>query len=155
MVDTVDIQTRSRTMAAIKGKNTKPEILLRKAIHARGYRYRLHVINLPGKPDMVFPKYVAVIFMHGCFWHGHDCHIFKMPKSNVDFWKSKISRNKERDIEVEKKLISMGWRVGVIWECALQGKTRINFDDLLELIEAWLHSKDNKLTLHGLLQDTN
>lgn len=150
MVDIVDIQTRSRIMASIRGKNTKPEILIRKGLHARGYRYRLHAGNLPGKPDIVFPMYSAVIFVNGCFWHGHDCHIFKVPKSNIDFWQKKISRNKERDAVVAEKLISKGWRVGVIWECAMTGKSRRNIDDLIGLIEAWLHSSGTHLMLQGL-----
>lgn len=149
MVDIVNIQTRSRMMASIKGKNTKPEILIRKELHARGYRYRLHDKNLPGKPDVVLSMYSAVIFVNGCFWHGHDCHIFKIPKSNVNFWKDKISRNKERDTEVMGKLISLGWRVGVIWECSLVGKTKKNFNELLEAIEAWLHSSDSYLVIQG------
>lgn len=150
MVDIVDISTRSRMMAGIKSKNTKPEIMIRHALHARGYRYRLYVKNLPGKPDMVFPKYSAVIFINGCFWHGHDCHLFRLPKSNVDFWRSKVTRNKELDVINKEQLCSMGWRVGVIWECALKGKTKVNFNDLLGLIEAWLHSSDARLNLHHL-----
>lgn len=149
MVDIVDIQTRSRMMAGIRGKNTNPEILLRKGLHSRGYRYRLHAKKLPGKPDMVFRMYSAVIFVNGCFWHGHDCHIFRMPKSNVRFWQEKISKNKERDVVVIAKLISMGWRVGVVWECALRGKARKNFDDVLSLIEHWLHSSESQLAIQG------
>lgn len=127
MIDIVDTQTRSRIMASIKNKNTKPEMLIRKELHARGYRYRLQNENLPGKPDLVFPMYSAVIFVNGCFWHGHNCHIFKTPQSNIDFWESKISRNKQRDTDHEKKLSAMGWRVGVIWECSMQGKNPDKF----------------------------
>lgn len=140
-------------MAAVRGENTKPEVLLRKGLHARGYRYRLHAKKLPGKPDMVFPMYSAVIFINGCFWHGHDCHIFRMPKSNVGYWQDKISKNKERDVVVIEKLISMGWRVGIVWECALRGKTRMNFDDLLSLTEKWLHSSESQLTIQGFHSD--
>jgi DNA mismatch endonuclease (patch repair protein) len=136
-------------MASIKSKNTKPEILIRKELHARGYRYRLHNENLPGKPDIVFPMYAAVIFINGCFWHGHNCHIFKAPRSNIDFWESKISRNKQRDTEHENKLTSMGWRIGVIWECSVSGKTRLNFDSLVKLIEDWLHSSEPHLVIEG------
>lgn len=149
MVDTVDIQIRSRMMAAVRGVDTKPEVLLRKALHARGYRYRLHSKKLPGKPDIVFPMYSAVIFVNGCFWHGHDCPMFRMPKSNVNFWQDKITKNKERDLVVIEKLLSMGWRIGILWECALLGKTRMNFDDLLRLTEKWLHSSDSQLTIQG------
>lgn len=151
MVDIVDVQTRSRMMASIRSKNTKPEILIRKILHARGYRYKLHSGKLPGKPDIVFPKYSAVIFIHGCFWHGHDCHIFKPPKSNVDFWESKISRNKLRDTVNSEKLVLMGWRIGVIWECCMTGKSRLNYDVLSDLIENWLHSSDPHFVIQGLI----
>lgn len=134
-------------MAGIRSKDTKPEILIRHGLHARGYRYRLHVKKLPGKPDLVFPKYSAVLFVNGCFWHGHDCHLFRIPKSNVEFWRTKISRNKELDILHIAQLISMGWRVAVIWECALKGKAKINFETLLELIGEWLESTDSQLNV--------
>ena len=97
MADIVDKKTRSKMMAGIKGKNTKPEMLIRKALFAKGLRYRLHDKNLPGKPDLVFPKYKAVIFVQGCFWHGHDCHLFKWPTSNKEYWRNKINRNREVD----------------------------------------------------------
>lgn len=155
MVDIVDNQTRSRMMAGIRSKNTKPELSIRKALHSRGYRYRLHVKNLPGKPDMVFPKYSAVIFVNGCFWHGHDCHLFRIPKSNVNFWKNKISRNKELDDFAVTKLISMKWRVGIVWECALKGKTRVDFDYLIGLIETWIQSPNTQLVLQGEMPKTN
>lgn len=154
MVDKVDVQTRSRMMASIRGKDTKPEILIRKLLHARGYRYKLHDKKLPGKPDMVFPKYSAVIFVNGCFWHGHDCYIFKTPQSNIDFWQEKISRNKARDIVAAGELVSTGWRVGVIWECALMGKTKRNLDDLIMQIEAWLHSSEAHLVMAGMPMNT-
>lgn len=140
MVDIVSVQARSKMMAGIKGKNTKPEIIVRKGLHARGYRYKLHVKTLPGKPDIVFPKYSAVIFVNGCFWHGHDCHLFRLPRSNVDFWRCKIMRNKELDVLHTQQLISTGWRVGVVWECYLKGKTKVNFDDIIDSIEVWLNS---------------
>lgn len=149
MTDTVSPATRSRNMASIKSKNTKPEILIRKALHAKGFRYRLHVKNLTGKPDLVFPKYSAVIFVHGCFWHGHDCHLFRLPKSNVDYWEVKISKNIERDDLAIKRLMSAGWRVGVVWECALRGRSKVNLVELIGLIETWLHSADIQLTLQG------
>ena len=93
MADVVDRKTRSRMMSGIRGKNTRPELLIRKGLHARGFRFRLHDKRLPGKPDLVLPKYSAVIFVHGCFWHGHDCHLFKWPQSRREFWRKKITRN--------------------------------------------------------------
>jgi DNA mismatch endonuclease, patch repair protein len=98
MADIVPKAKRSEMMAGIRGKNTRPEMLVRRALHAHGYRFRLHRKDLPGKPDIVLPKYRAVIFVHGCFWHGHDCHLFKWPKTREDFWIQKIKNNQERDI---------------------------------------------------------
>ena len=123
MVDVVRPEKRSEMMAGIKGRNTKPEIIIRKVFFKRGFRYRLHYKGLPGKPDLVFPKYKAVIFVNGCFWHGHNCHLFKWPKSNPDFWKEKITGNQTRDIKNKKLLSVQGWRVKTIWECALKGKS--------------------------------
>lgn len=120
MADIVSPAVRSRMMSGIKSKNTKPEIILRKQLHGMGFRYRLHDRRLPGTPDMVFPKYHAVIFIHGCFWHGHECHIFKWPSSNTEFWKNKINTNKERDNGNKQKLLDTGWRIAIVWECAVR-----------------------------------
>lgn len=147
MVDTVDIITRSRIMAGIRAKNTKPEIIIRKGLYARGYRYRIHVKELTGRPDIVFRKYYAVIFVNGCFWHSHGCHLSKLPKSNTEFWNNKLSRNKQRDKEIIEKLISSGWRVCLILECSLRGKAKANFESLLDTIELWLHSSAERLDL--------
>lgn len=107
-------------MRAVKGADTKPEIALRKALFAKGFRYRLNVKGLPGKPDLVFPKYRAVIFVHGCFWHGHDCaRGSRTPKTNRAYWTAKIARNRARDKENTKRLKALGWRVRVIWECRI------------------------------------
>ena len=122
MADIVDRETRSQMMSGIRGKNTKPELLVRKYLHAQGFRFRLHVKKLPGKPDLVFPKYKTVVFVHGCFWHGHNCQLFKWPTTNVKFWKSKILGNRVR-FDAQKKLLeSNGWKVLVVYECALKGK---------------------------------
>lgn len=120
MADVVDAATRSRMMAGIRGKDTKPEMIVRRALHARGFRYRLHNRKLPGSPDLCFPRYRAVIFVHGCFWHGHNCATFKWPKTRADFWKTKINSNQARDIAAKKRLIELGWRVTTIWECDLR-----------------------------------
>lgn len=111
-------EQRRRCMAAIKGKDTKPEMIVRKYLFSRGLRFRVQVRKLLGNPDIVLPKYKTVIFVDGCFWHGHEgCKYFKMPKSNVDFWKSKIERNVARDIRNEAELKALGWRVIRMWEC--------------------------------------
>lgn len=125
MADVVDRATRSRMMAGIKGKNTKPELLVRSYLHCRGLRYRLHASNLPGKPDLVFPKYRTVVFVHGCFWHQHaGCNYATMPSSRTDFWKRKLSENVARDQCQVIALERSGWRVFVIWECELKGSHR-------------------------------
>lgn len=142
MADIVSPEERSRMMAGIRGKDTKPEMILRKGLHSLGFRYRLHDKKLPGKPDMVFPKYNAVIFAHGCFWHGHSCHLFKWPASNTEFWRTKITRNMKLDKEHLVQLQEMGWRTGVIWECSLKGKYRINTEEVVELCAQWLQTTD-------------
>lgn len=119
-MDKVDAETRARIMSAIRGKNTKPELIVRKFIYAQGLRYRLHCKDLVGSPDIVLKKYKAAIFVNGCFWHHHECRNEKLPKSNQEFWTKKIQRNIERDKENTRLLESMGWRVYVIWECQVR-----------------------------------
>lgn len=120
MVDVVDSATRSRMMSGIQGKNTKPELLVRKYLHSRGLRFRLHAKELPGKPDLVFPKYKVVVFVHGCFWHRHPrCKFAVVPASNVEFWKQKLDSNRERDQRNNRSLKAYGWRVLTVWECQL------------------------------------
>ena len=121
MVDVHDKATRSYNMSQIKGKNTKPEMLVRKFLFSKGFRYKLHDKNLPGKPDIVLPKYKAVIFVHGCFWHGHDnCKYFVLPKTRTDWWQQKINRNRQSDFDNFIKLTKDGWRVFTIFECELK-----------------------------------
>ena len=120
MADTVDKATRSRMMSAIKGKDTKPEMFLRKALHAEGFRYRLGGYGLPGKPDLVFPSPRTVVFVHGCFWHRHGCSQFRWPGTNQEFWADKLNSNAARDCANEKTLNSMGWLVLIVWECELK-----------------------------------
>lgn len=127
-------------MAGIRGKDTKPELIVRRALHARGFRYRLHSRDIPGKPDLVFPKFRAVIFVHGCFWHGHDCHLFRWPGSRVEFWRDKIGKNRNNDLINAQKLEQAGWRRAVVWECALKGKHRMPVDTVAIQLEDWLQS---------------
>lgn len=136
-------------MAGIRGKDTKPEIMLRRGLHAAGFRYRLHDRTLPGRPDMVFPRHRAVLFAHGCFWHGHDCHLFRWPSSRQEFWTAKITRNREVDARSESALAAAGWRLGVVWECALKGRTRLPLPTVLESCIRWLRSDELRLEIRG------
>lgn len=111
-------------MSGIGPKDTKPEMFIRRGLHAMGYRYRLHDRRLPGRPDLVFPGRRAVIFIHGCFWHGHDCSLFRWPGTRPDFWRAKISGNINRDARVRSELLTLGWRVLDVWECVLRGRER-------------------------------
>ena len=123
MADVKTPEQRSRNMAAIKGKDTKPEIIVRKYLFSRGLRFRVQVKKLPGNPDIVLPKYKTVIFVNGCLWHGHEgCKYFRLPKSNVEFWKEKIERNIERDRESMQALLDLRWKVIRVWECELRNK---------------------------------
>lgn len=142
MADVHSAATRSRNMAAIRGKDTKPELTLRRALFVRGFRYRLHERKLPGRPDLVLPKYRAVVFLHGCFFHGHECPTFRWPETRKDFWHLKISGNRARDRLTDAKLRGAGWRVLTVWECALRGRSRIPLSELVRLVETWLHSDE-------------
>jgi DNA mismatch endonuclease (patch repair protein) len=132
-MDIWDKKKRSKVMSKIRSKNTKPEMAVRKALFAKGYRYRINYKKLPGKPDIAFPKYKTAIFVHGCFWHGHkDCKDSHIPKTNTDFWTKKINRNKERDRNNTIQILSMGWKVLTIWDCEIQQKG--NIESLIQKI---------------------
>lgn len=150
MADVVPPAVRSRMMAGIRSKDTAPEIKLRRGLHGLGFRYRLNVKELPGKPDLVFPGRHAVLFAHGCFWHGHDCHLFVWPKSRAKWWRDKIERNKSVDGRVIEALAGMGWRIGIVWECAIKGRTRRPLDSAIDGCASWLRSDKPRLELRGL-----
>jgi len=153
-MDVVSKAARSRMMSGIRGKDTKPELIVRKGLHKFGFRYRLHDKMLPGKPDLVLKKYNAVIFVHGCFWHGHTCHLFKMPQTRREFWESKIKENRERDEKAVSALKNKGWRVGVVWECSIKGRTRMNPGELISSLTSWIKSNRQRITLAGADNDT-
>jgi len=136
-------------MSGIRGKDTKPELQIRKALHARGFRYLLHDRRLPGKPDIVLPKYNAVIFIHGCFWHGHDCHLFKMPKSRRAFWNRKINGNRQRDEETYSRIREQGWYILTVWECALKGRGRYPADTVIDKIVDWIKYSPRSRSIRG------
>ncbi len=149
MADVVSKEKRSQMMANIKGKNTKPELLVRSGLHRLGYRFKIHDNSLPGKPDIKLTKYRSVIFIHGCFWHKHNCHLFKMPSTRQDFWRSKFETNQINDKENLKKLYDFGWRICVIWECSLKGKTKLPLSKILNFCDEWLKSSDRFLEIKG------
>lgn len=133
MADVHSKEIRSYNMSRIKGKNTKPEMLVRKFLHANGFRYRLHVKDLPGKPDIVLPKYKTVIFIQGCFWHGHDqCKFYSVPKTNTEFWVKKINDNKLKDQANLQIIREQGWKVIEIWGCQLKSSLH---DDTLNILQ--------------------
>jgi DNA mismatch endonuclease (patch repair protein) len=138
MADVHTSAIRSKNMRAIRHKDTKPELLVRKALFERGFRYRLNDSKLPGKPDLVFTRYKAVILIHGCFWHGHGCHLFRLPGTRPQFWRSKIDSNKSRDIIVLDSLRAAGWRVGIVWECTLKGRFRKELCRVSDELATWL-----------------
>ena len=140
MTDVVDAATRSRMMSGIRGKNTSPELTLRQGLHARGLRYRLHVKTLPGKPDLVLPRFRAVILIHGCFWHGHHCRYFKVPQTRTEFWMGKINQNRARDQRDIAALQALGWRVLVVWECAVRAARKQPGFLLIDYVAQWLRS---------------
>ena len=147
MTDIVDPMTRSRMMSGIRGKNTKPELIVRSLLHKQGFRFRLYRKDLPGTPDLVLPKYRAVIFIHGCFWHGHDCSFFKLPASRTDFWQKKIQGNQLRDTRCLQELKEMGWRSLVIWACAIRGKSSSSMNGLVECIGNWLSKGADSMSI--------
>ena len=153
MADVVSREVRSKMMSGIKGKNTKPEIAIRKALFSLGFRYRLHRKDLPGKPDLVLPKHNAVIFINGCFWHAHGCHLFKWPSTRREFWREKIGGNKERDRRNLTAIAEAGWRIMVVWECALKGKERLDFGHVMEDLATWIESDSRIGEIRGVSKE--
>lgn len=146
MVDIVDAETRFRMMAGIKGKNTRPELALRRALHARGFRYRLHSANLHGRPDLVLPKHRAVVFVHGCFWHRHEgCRYATNPTTRAEFWEAKFEANVTRDNVVQGALLDAGWRIATIWECTLRKPEKITL--VADRLSMWLFNGTDTLEL--------
>jgi DNA mismatch endonuclease, patch repair protein len=138
MTDVLTPEQRRLNMSRVKGKNTKPEITIRRGLHARGLRYRLHTPTVPGRPDLVFPRYRVAIFTHGCFWHGHDCPLFTWPATRVEFWRIKIVGNRDRDARTLVELKKAGWRVLVIWECALHGPNSLRHSEVMDRAERFI-----------------
>lgn len=147
----MDVHTpeqRRLNMSRIRSRNTKPELAIRSILHQNGYRFRLHSMDLPGKPDIVLPRYRAVVFVHGCFWHRHECHLFRWPRTRAAFWKKKINKNFENDCKSTQELLSAGWRVCTIWECSLKGRLR-DVDGSTKRVMQWLASSRKRLEVRG------
>ena len=138
VTDILTPDQRQFVMSRIRGKDTKPEMLLRRGLHGRGLRYRLHVAGMAGKPDIVFHRHRTAVFVNGCFWHGHGCSLFRWPKTRTGFWRAKINRTIQRDREVRHALRVDEWRVLVVWECAVRGKHRRTISDVLNRTEAFI-----------------
>mgnify|MGYP001039645627 FL=1 len=156
MADVLTKEQRHRNMAAIHGKNTQPEILVRKFLFSRGFRYRLNHPRLPGHPDLVLHKYRTVIFVNGCFWHGHEnCKYFRLPKTNIDFWQKKIGRNKERDKKEQCQLATMGWHCITIWECQLKPKIRMQTLESLAYTLNHIYLEDRKVKTYEIPESDN
>ncbi|MFV8780907.1 very short patch repair endonuclease [Microbulbifer sp. SA54] len=155
-MDIVDREKRSQMMAGIRGQDTRPEKIIRSGLHRLGLRHRLGSSykwqgkRLPGRPDLVFPKYRAVIQVNGCFWHCHGCHLFKWPSSREAFWRKKLEGNAERDVRNLKNLEQCGWRVLTIWECALKGKTRAPSEEVIFFAADWIRSDAPSTSIGGL-----
>ncbi|WP_447932169.1 very short patch repair endonuclease [Sphingopyxis fribergensis] len=141
MADVVAPDVRSRMMAGIRGKDTKPEMLIRKGLHRLGLRFLVHDKRLPGKPDLVFPKWRAAIFVNGCFWHGHNCRLFKLPSTRTEFWRDKIAANRKRDAITLRKLHDAEWRTLSVWECEIKGRSAEEIETLLQRCRNWLTDK--------------
>lgn len=153
MADIVSPAVRSRMMSAVRGKDTRPEIIVRQRLHCMGFRYRLHVRQLPGRPDLVFPRRRAVVFVNGCFWHGHSCRRGAKPAANAEFWSQKILENQRRDRKALEDLQGLGWRCLTIWECALYGKGS-SLEESLERTAAWLLSDEPVGDIAGIMVRT-
>jgi DNA mismatch endonuclease, patch repair protein len=149
-MDVLTPAQRQFNMSRVRGRDTKPELLLRRGLHAAGFRFRLHATDLPGRPDIVFPRYRAAILVHGCFWHGHDCPLFKMPATRRKFWSSKISGNRERDKRTTAALLANGWRILTVWECTLRGPGRQPLPGVIDRCATFIRGKKKRATLRGL-----
>ena len=147
MVDVVSPSVRSRMMAGIRGKDTAPELLIRRALFARGLRYKLHDKTLPGKPDLVFPRFHAALFVHGCFWHAHDCSLFRLPGTRTEWWREKLERNQANDTRHMAALLESGWRVATVWECALRKRDRI--DSVADQLAEFVRGQATVLEIRG------
>jgi DNA mismatch endonuclease (patch repair protein) len=137
-------------MSRVRDRDTHPEMVIRRGLHARGLRFRVQAPDLPGRPDLVFPKWHAVLLVHGCFWHGHGCHLFRLPATRPDFWATKIAKNKTRDSKDIASLSNLGWRTLTVWECAIRGRSRRPENEVFDYCEAFLKGAVQSLEIKGI-----
>lgn len=149
MADVLTPAQRRLNMSRVRGRDTKPEMLLRRALHARGLRFRLHRRDLPGRPDLVFSRYRACLLVHGCFWHGHNCALFQWPATRQAFWVDKIAGNRRRDRETLKRLLDAEWRILVVWECALRGPGRRDFSAAIDECVSFITGSSAQVEIIG------
>ena len=150
MVDVVSTKKRSEMMGGIRGKDTKPEVYVRSILHRQGFRFRLDNKGLPGRPDLKLKKYNAIIQVQGCFWHAHDCHLFRLPKSREVFWRNKLAGNRARDLKNREQCFQLGWRVMEVWECATKGKSRLGELQISSQMNDWLKSDSQFVEIRGI-----
>jgi DNA mismatch endonuclease (patch repair protein) len=149
MADIVDPATRTRMMSGIRGRNTRIEVAVRKGLFALGYRYRTDVRSLPGRPDIVLPRWNVVILVHGCFWHAHDCGLYRIPATRPEFWREKLEGNAGRDRRNEAALKNAGWRIAIVWECALRGRGASALGDVINSLHEWIRGREQMIELRG------
>ena len=149
-MDVLSPEQRRLNMSRIRGKDTKPEMLLRRRLHAEGFRYRLHARELPGRPDMIFPRHRAALLVHGCFWHGHDCALFRLPATRAELWAAKIAANRVRDQQNDAALAACGWRMLKVWECALRGSGRRPLPEVIACCSEFILGSCPRLELASL-----
>lgn len=149
MADRLTAEQRRLNMSRVRSKDTSPELTVRRLLHSLGFRFRLHRRDLPGTPDIVLPRHRLAVFVHGCFWHGHDCPMFRMPATRTEFWRTKIDVNRRRDAAARSRLLSIGWRTLCVWECAVRGSGRFPNNDLALEITAFLSGGQKKGEITG------
>lgn len=151
MADRLTPEQRRLNMSRVRSKDSAAELAVRRMLHAGGFRFRLHRADLPGKPDVVMPRYHAVVLINGCFWHGHDCQLFRLPTTRTDFWAAKIAANRLRDERVVEDLATLGWRVAVVWECAIRGRGRLDGGSLRKRLATFATGSVTRDTINGVL----
>ncbi len=148
-MDVLTPEQRRHNMSRIRGKDTKPEMMLRRGLHGAGLRFHLHARDLPGRPDMVFPRFRAAVLVHGCFWHGHDCPLFKLPTTRPEFWATKIAGNRARDLKAQAALQEAGWRILTVWECSLKGQGRRALPEVITSCSSFIRGSEPRAEMIG------